>query len=132
MDKNTIEFRTTHNELHNTWVMRITADRRIEVAEDVEVTEVAKKVLVAMQLMLDKQQRTWQGLTDEDDLDWEEGGSLKDLVKAIESKLREKNESREWQDLTDDEMLMIYGQKHEGKKYSLGRMVQQALKEKNT
>jgi len=37
-----------------------------------------------------------------------------------------------WVDLTDDEMLMIYGQRHEGKKYSLGRMVQQALKEKNT
>ena len=76
-------------------------------------------------------QRTWVGLTDDDELDWEEGSSLKDLVKAIESKLREKNESREWQDLTDDEMLMIYGQKHEGKKYNLGRMVQQALKEKN-
>ena len=39
---------------------------------------------------------------------------------------------REWVDLTDDEMLMIYGQDHEGKKYNLGRMVQQALKEKNT
>ena len=77
-------------------------------------------------------QRTWIGLTDEDDLDWEEGGSLKDLVKAIESKLKEKNDGREWQDLTDDEMLMIYGQNHEGKKYNLGRMVQQALKEKNT
>jgi hypothetical protein len=37
-----------------------------------------------------------------------------------------------WVDLTDEEMLMIYGQQHEGKKYSLGRMVQQALKEKNT
>lgn len=37
-----------------------------------------------------------------------------------------------WVDLTDDEMLMIYLQKHEGKKYNLGRMVQQALKEKNT
>ena len=36
-------------------------------------------------------QRTWVGLTDEDDLDWEEGGSLKDLVKAIETKLKEKN-----------------------------------------
>ena len=35
--------------------------------------------------------RTWVGLTDEDDLDWEEGGSLKDLVKAIETKLKEKN-----------------------------------------
>ena len=39
---------------------------------------------------------------------------------------------RTWVNLTDDDMLMIYGQKHEGKKYSLGRMVQQALKEKNT
>jgi hypothetical protein len=36
-----------------------------------------------------------------------------------------------WVDLTDDEMLMIYGQQHEGKKYSLGRMVQQTLKDKN-
>ena len=39
---------------------------------------------------------------------------------------------RPWVALTDDEMLMIYGEQHEGKKYSLGRMVQQALKEKNT
>ena len=39
---------------------------------------------------------------------------------------------RTWVDLIDDEMLMIYGQDHEGKKYNLGRMVQQALKEKNT
>ena len=36
-------------------------------------------------------QRTWVGLTDEDDIDWEEGGNLKDLVKAIEAKLKEKN-----------------------------------------
>jgi hypothetical protein len=35
--------------------------------------------------------RTWVGLTDEDELDWEEGGNLKDLVKAIEAKLKEKN-----------------------------------------
>ena len=41
-------------------------------------------------------------------------------------------ERKEWVDLTDDEMLMIYGQNHEGKKYNLGRMVQEALKEKNT
>ena len=36
-------------------------------------------------------QRTWVGLTDEDEVDWEEGGNLKDLVKAIEAKLRSKN-----------------------------------------
>jgi hypothetical protein len=40
---------------------------------------------------LPPQQRTWVGLTDEDDIDWEEGGNLKDLVKAIDAKLREKN-----------------------------------------
>ena len=33
----------------------------------------------------------WVGLTDEDDIDWEEGGTLKDLIKAIEAKLKEKN-----------------------------------------
>ena len=37
------------------------------------------------------EQRTWVGLTDEDDIDWEEGGNLRDLVKAIEAKLKEKN-----------------------------------------
>ena len=36
-------------------------------------------------------QRTWVGLTDEDDIDWEDGGTLRDLVKAIEAKLKEKN-----------------------------------------
>ena len=91
MTPNTIEFKTTNNTLMDGWVMRITADRRIEVNEDVEVTEAAKKVLEAMQLMLDKQKCTWVGLTDEDEIDWEEGGNLKDLVKAIEAKLKEKN-----------------------------------------
>jgi hypothetical protein len=38
---------------------------------------------------------------------------------------------REWVELTDDEMLMIYAQPHEGFKYSLGRMIQVKLKEKN-
>jgi hypothetical protein len=36
-------------------------------------------------------EREWVGLTDEDELDWEEGGNLKDLVKAIEAKLKAKN-----------------------------------------
>jgi hypothetical protein len=35
--------------------------------------------------------KPWVGLTDEDEIDWEEGGNLKDLVKAIEAKLKEKN-----------------------------------------
>ena len=46
-EQNTITFKTSSD-----WVMRITADRRIEVNEGVEVTEAAKKVLEAMQWML--------------------------------------------------------------------------------
>jgi len=46
------------------WVMRITADRRIEVNEGVEVTAAAQKVLDAMQYLL-KAQRTWVDLTHE-------------------------------------------------------------------
>ena len=38
---------------------------------------------------------------------------------------------REWVGLTDEEMMMIYGQSHEGKKYSLGRAIEAKLKEKN-
>ena len=99
MTPNTIEFRTTHNELHNTWVMRITADRRIEVNEDVEVTEAAKKVLEAMQWMLDNQKRPWVGLTDEEILvkcesvpDYDIGNhDLIQFARAIEAKLKEKN-----------------------------------------
>jgi hypothetical protein len=34
--------------------------------------------------------RTWVGLTDEDEIDWD-GGDLKSLIKAIEAKLKEKN-----------------------------------------
>ena len=103
MTDNTIEFRTTHNEAPK-WVMKITADRRIEVNEDVEVTEAAKKVLEAMQYLL-AQQRTWVGLTDED---WEplydkfakhqEYGAFVSgwdkFARAIEAKLRSKNENR--------------------------------------
>jgi hypothetical protein len=63
-----------------------------------------------------------------------------DVVKKIEAvpysaRLRAQNlfeDKPTWVELTDEEMLMIYGQQHEGKKYSLGRMVQEKLKDKNT
>jgi hypothetical protein len=48
MTPNTIQFSGTGS----TWVMRITADRRIEVNEDVDVTEAAQKVLDALQHLL--------------------------------------------------------------------------------
>jgi predicted RNA binding protein with dsRBD fold (UPF0201 family) len=96
MTPNTIEFQTTSNTLMGGWVMRITADRRIEVNEDVEVTEAAKKVLEAMQLMLDNQRRTWVGLTDMEAMQiCEDCGCLSEdwlvLLEAIEAKLKEKN-----------------------------------------
>ena len=62
MTQNKIEFREG---VSNTWVMRITADRRIEVNEDVDVTEAAKLVLASMQNLLTPQ-RTWVGLDDDE------------------------------------------------------------------
>jgi hypothetical protein len=97
MTPNTIEFKTTSNTLMDGWVMRITADRRIEVNEDVNVTEAAKKVLEAMQWMLDKQKRTWVGLTDEEIVlivaECAASHQHTDIhfAKAIEAKLKEKN-----------------------------------------
>jgi len=35
--------------------------------------------------------KEWVGLSDEDDIDWEEGDSLRDLFKAIDAKLKERN-----------------------------------------
>jgi len=46
---------TTFHNPNLPWVMRITADRRIEVNKDVEVTEAARKVLEAMQYLLKPQ-----------------------------------------------------------------------------
>ncbi len=103
MTPNTIEFKTTSNTLMDGWVMRITADRRIEVNEDVDVDEAAKKVLEAMQLMLDNQKRTWVGLTDEEievievlrappvHPDFVDCDDWVEFARAIEAKLKEKN-----------------------------------------
>ena len=92
MTPNTIEFRTTHNEAPK-WVMKITADRRIEVNEAVEVTEAAKKVLEAMQWMLDKQKRPWVGLTknEVETLSYQTEGNTWKAVELAEAKLKEKN-----------------------------------------
>ena len=95
MTPNTIEFQTTGIDTGR-WVMRITADRRIEVNEDVEVTEAAQKVLEAMRYLLLQQKRTWVGLTDEekksfwtaDQMTQEEWDAL---FNAIEKALKEKN-----------------------------------------
>ena len=77
--------------LTNIWVMKITPDRRIEVNEDVEVTEAAKKVLECMQTMLTK--RTWVEIDDED---FSKALELCDFDKVaafefFEAKLKERN-----------------------------------------
>jgi hypothetical protein len=77
--------------LTNIWVMKITPNRRIEVNEDVEVTEAAKKVLECMQTMLTK--RTWVEIDDED---FSKALELCDFDKIaafefFEAKLKEKN-----------------------------------------
>ena len=96
MTSNTIEFRSTSSD--NTWVMRITADRKIEVNEDVDVTFAAQKVLDAMQYLL-KAQRTWVGLTDDEYFALQMKIkapmiSVQDYIDAmrmVEAKLKEKN-----------------------------------------
>jgi hypothetical protein len=92
MKPNNIEFQTSSNTLKENWVMRITADRRIEVAEDVDVTETAKKVIEAMQWMLDKQKREWVGLTD-DERNWIyiSNKTEKEIMLSVEAKLKYKN-----------------------------------------
>jgi predicted RNA binding protein with dsRBD fold (UPF0201 family) len=73
--------------------MRITADRRIEVNEDVEVTEAAQKVLDAMRCLLAAlpAQRQWTGLTDEEMDELVDRFARYELVRATENLLRSKN-----------------------------------------
>ena len=86
---NMLEFR--HTSVANEWVMRITADKRIEVNEDVEVTDAAKKVLEAMQHMLTPQ-RTWVGLTDgEVEAIFQLKKGAYPTIREVEAKLKEKN-----------------------------------------
>ena len=56
-----------------------------------------------------------------------------EIKEALRDRLAqpEQEPEREWQGLTDEEMMMIYGQNHEGKKYSFGRAIEAKLKEKN-
>jgi len=58
---------------------------------DIECTKCGAQQSGILTVNTTPQQRTWVGLTDGDEIDWEEGGSLRDLVKAIEAKLKEKN-----------------------------------------
>jgi hypothetical protein len=86
MTPNSIEFIDTGR-----WVMRITADRRIEVNEGVDVSEAAQKVLDAMQGLLTPQ-REWVGLTDDEiaKIGFESADRESAVIQTID-KLKEKN-----------------------------------------
>ena len=85
----------TFNGGNSEWVMRITADRRIEVNEDVEVTEAAQKVLDALQHLIKPAQRTWVGLTNDEVNNFAAGchlgNSVQGAIYKAEAKLKEKN-----------------------------------------
>ena len=68
-----------------------------DLAYTATITELMEELALARTLILElgdrlaRLEKPWVGLTDEDDIDWEDGGNLKDLIKAIEAKLKEKN-----------------------------------------
>ena len=76
------------------WVMRITADRRIEVNEGIDVTEAAKHVLEALQTLMGP--KPWVGLEAADlaqietDEFWQVGNHMA-IALAVEDKLKDKN-----------------------------------------
>ena len=74
--------------------MRITSDRRIEVNEDVDVTEAAQAVLDALQRLL-LVQRPWVGLTLDDLEFWVEelgqGELGRGVIRAVADHLKETN-----------------------------------------
>lgn len=141
-EPNTITFHNSNAD----WVMRITADRRIEVNEDVEVTEAAQKVLDAMQYLLKAQtqepvrdddffrmiadrnpkpflppQRTWVELTDEQ-LRTEFGKLYPNDIGILE--LAENNR---------DFAIEAIGARHHWVAFQAGaRAAEAKLKEKNT
>ena len=56
-----------------------------------ETRGVYDEILIKLLIKELEQKKEWVGLTEEDDIDWEEGDTLRDLFKAIEAKLKEKN-----------------------------------------
>ena len=112
------------------WVMRITPDRRIEVNEDVEVTEAAQKVLDVIQEMMDRQKPAQEPYK----CHWVEKGKghcernnrmgLPDVY----------THPHQWQGLTDDEIEEIIGESIESMysgHYNGYRAIEAKLKEKN-
>ena len=59
--------------------------------EDEEFERIKRRIeLETLPLINFTKQKEWVGLTDEDEIDWD-GGDLKSLIKAVETKLKQKN-----------------------------------------
>ena len=76
------------------WVMKITPDRKIVINEDVEVSEAAITLIGIVNDMTKPKQ--WQGLSDyeifkTEGLDCVDEEYIKQFARAIEAKLKEKN-----------------------------------------
>ena len=54
------------------------------------IPKIACDLIFNAETALPVTERTWVDLTDEDEIDWD-GGDLKSLIKAVETKLKEKN-----------------------------------------
>jgi hypothetical protein len=123
-EPNTITFSTSSAD----WVMRITADRRIEVNEGVEVTEAAQKVLEAMRWMLKPAQ---EPVACERCKQLEE--QAYDLLGQLQAANLKWSVAHPWVGLNDKESIDII-KKDNNYKYpiQLLQAVMDALKAKNT
>jgi hypothetical protein len=140
------------------WVMRITSDRKIEVNEDVEVTEAAQKVLDAMQPLLDKQQpegkeffergkeiARWADKQAQEPVGWFQYSDYQGYSQVQEEYKNDADvvplftHPHQWQGLTDDEVHDIKAKAIIGAKgmsaeqllWFIVSLTEQALKEKN-
>jgi len=106
----------TFNGGNSEWVMRITADRRIEVNEGVEVTEAAQKVLDALQHLIKPAQPATAGYAKK----------IEDLIQELD-KWKAKAQ-RPWVGLTEEEWTYytsyVYAE--------ILNEIEQLLKSKNT
>jgi len=90
INPNTITF----NNMNSQWVMKITADRKLEINDDVEVSEAARIVLDSLQELLNKTKPQYRELSDEEIREIHEQTvgniNLIDFARAILKKASEK------------------------------------------
>jgi hypothetical protein len=91
MRKTTREEKISHPavyEVPTVQFMSISVDDYLKLSDDLAT---ARMLIRELGDRLSRLEKPWVGLTDEDDIDWDGTGNLKQLAKAIEAKLKEKN-----------------------------------------